>query len=170
MVHALAVNMTSLMDIKIFGHSLHTGTNACSKPNNCTYICVGAPQNKYTCLCPDGMSMSTNGECLCPNSIAPYANKTCPQMASTCAQGFFTCAKKLCIPNIYRCDGENDCGDGSELIYPNFFLVFGQLSNYILFILNSFNVICFKIKFQFYPNLFSRAIIFAVKKKLLKFY
>lgn len=108
MVHALAENMTSLMDIKVFGHSIQTGTNACEKSNKCSYICVGAPNKQYSCLCPDGMTMSpVNGECLCPGLLLPQNNKTCPQLSNTCAPGFFTCDNKLCIPNIYRCDGDD---------------------------------------------------------------
>lgn len=107
MIFPLAENMTSLMDIKVYGHSLQTGSNACDKSNKCSYICVGAPHNKFSCLCPDGMTMSTNGECLCPGLLQPQGNKTCPQLSNTCAQGFFTCSNKLCIPNIYRCDGDD---------------------------------------------------------------
>lgn len=111
MVYPLAENMTSLMDIKVYGHSLQTGTNACDKSNKCSYICVGAPQKSFSCLCPDGMTMSSNGECLCPGLLQPQGNKTCPQLSNTCAPGFFTCSNKLCIPNIYRCDGD----DGKHL-------------------------------------------------------
>lgn len=133
MIFPLAENMTSLMDIKVYGHSLQTGTNACDKSNKCSYICVGAPHNKFSCLCPDGMTMSTNGECLCPGLLQPQGNKTCPQLSNTCAPGFFTCSNKLCIPTIYRCDGDDgkqteircvlknieypvvsDCGDDSD--------------------------------------------------------
>lgn len=97
--------MTSLMDIKVYGHSIQEGTNKCKTENKCSHICVGGPQNTTTCLCPDGMVM-VNGECLCPGSMQP-GNKTCPQQSNTCATGFFTCANKLCIPNIYRCDGDD---------------------------------------------------------------
>lgn len=107
MIHALAENMTSLMDIKVYGHSIQSGTNACEKSNKCSYICVGAPDKSSACLCPDGMTMSTNGECLCPGLLQPQGNKTCPQLSNTCAPGFFSCSNKLCIPNNYRCDGDD---------------------------------------------------------------
>lgn len=107
MVHPLAENMTSLMDIKVYGHSIQSGTNACDKSNKCSYICVGAPGKSSACLCPDGMMKMPSGECLCPGLTQPQANKTCPQSSNTCAPGFFTCANKLCIPNNYRCDGDD---------------------------------------------------------------
>lgn len=114
MITALAQNMTSLMDLKVYAHSIQTGTNACNGDHRCSHICVGAPEGKSSCLCPEGMKMSQTGECLCPGSMQPFANKTCPQMENTCSPGFFTCLNKSCIPNLYRCDGENDCGDSSD--------------------------------------------------------
>lgn len=114
MIETLASGMPSLMDLKVYAHSIQTGTNACSRPNNCTHICVGAPKGGHTCLCPDGMNMSATGDCLCPGSMQTFANKTCPQMENTCAPGFFTCANKLCVPLLYRCDNENDCRDNSD--------------------------------------------------------
>lgn len=106
-IRPLAENMTSLMDIKVYGHAVQTGTNACENSNKCSYICVGAPKKTFSCLCPDGMTMAANGDCLCPGSLQPQGNKTCPQISNTCAPGFFTCSNKLCIPNIYRCDGDD---------------------------------------------------------------
>lgn len=93
---------------------MQSGENACSKANKCSHICVGVPVKEHRCLCPDGMTMSPNGECLCPGSSTPQVNKTCPQQANTCAPSFFTCANHLCIPNLYRCDLEDDCGDRSD--------------------------------------------------------
>lgn len=113
-IRSLADNMPSLMDLKVYAHSIQTGTNACSKANNCSHICVGAPGKTYTCLCPDEMQITANGDCLCPGSQQAYANKTCPQIGNTCPSGFFTCANKLCIPQQYRCDSDNDCADNSD--------------------------------------------------------
>lgn len=33
---------------------------------------------------------------------------------STCSSDYFTCNNSLCIPKLWNCDGENDCGDGSD--------------------------------------------------------
>lgn len=106
MITPIAENMTSLMDIKVYGHLIQIGKNPC-ETNRCSYICVGAPGKSYSCLCPDGMTMTATGECLCPGLQQPQINKTCPQLSNTCAPGFFTCANKLCIPGIYRCDGDD---------------------------------------------------------------
>uniref|UniRef100_A0A1B0DIT9 Sortilin n=2 Tax=Phlebotomus papatasi TaxID=29031 RepID=A0A1B0DIT9_PHLPP len=112
-IHSIAEEMTTLMDLKVYAHAIQEGTNACSE-NKCSHMCVGAPKKGFTCLCPDGMEKSPTGECLCPGSLKPYANKTCPQLANTCAPGYFTCSNRLCVPMLYRCDDENDCGDNSD--------------------------------------------------------
>lgn len=106
-------DLSNLMDLKLYGHSLQEGQNACSK-KMCSHFCVGAPNANFSCLCPDGMTTGSTGECLCPGGTKQHANRTCPQLSSTCGEGYFTCANNLCIPNVYRCDGENDCGDKSD--------------------------------------------------------
>lgn len=114
MIKNVAQDMLSLMDLKVFAHAIQSGTNACSRQHNCTHICVGAPKQQFTCLCPDGMIKAPNGDCLCPGTKHSAPNRTCSQMENTCAPGFYTCDNKLCIPSIYRCDTENDCGDNSD--------------------------------------------------------
>lgn len=113
-IRVVADSMPSLMDLKVYAHSIQSGTNACAKSNNCSHICVGAPNKSFTCLCPDEMQMSPNGDCLCPGSTQAFANKTCPQKENTCSTGFYTCANKLCVPLLFRCDGQDDCGDNSD--------------------------------------------------------
>ncbi|KAK0098602.1 hypothetical protein PV326_006350 [Microctonus aethiopoides] len=104
--------LTGLMDLKVFAHSIQTGTNACAN-NTCTHICLGTPNNSYVCLCPDGMEMH-HGKCLCPNAVQPFENSTCPRIANTCAANQFACKIGACISELWRCDGENDCGDNSD--------------------------------------------------------
>lgn len=117
MTRVIAEDMSSLMDIKIFAHSIQEGSNNCLVDGKkCPYACVGMPGNRHMCLCPDGMERSEpKGDCVCPGGSLP-TNKTCPQNENTCASTHFTCANKLCIPMFYRCDSENDCQDGSDEI------------------------------------------------------
>lgn len=114
MIHTLADSMPSLMDLKVYAHSIQTGTNACSGKNNCSHICVGAPHGQYTCLCPDDMTVTATGDCLCPRSQQPYANNTCPQVGNACPDKYFKCNNGLCITDNFYCDGDNDCGDNSD--------------------------------------------------------
>lgn len=67
----------------------------------CEYICVGAPQGKHSCLCPDGMVME-DSKCLCPGGT------------ETCSEELFMCNNSRYLPRSVRCDGEDDCGDASD--------------------------------------------------------
>ncbi|XP_014221695.1 sortilin-related receptor-like [Trichogramma pretiosum] len=105
--------LTGLMDLKVFAHSIQTGMNKCSNTSLCSHICLGAPNNQYVCLCPDGMVMQ-DGKCMCPGGVEPYANSTCPRVANSCAVNQFACDSGACIPEFWKCDGDNDCGDHSD--------------------------------------------------------
>ncbi|CAH0625561.1 unnamed protein product [Chrysodeixis includens] len=106
-----------LMDLKVYAHFVQHGSNACSYKNtSCDAICLGGPGNTFSCLCPDGLTM-TNGKCLCANGTEPFANLTCPETTvSSCALDQFMCKNGKCISSYSRCDGNNDCGDLSDEI------------------------------------------------------
>ncbi|XP_058466286.1 sortilin-related receptor-like [Malaya genurostris] len=113
MINIIAEEMMNSMDLKVYGHSIQEGTNACSEGNKCSHICVGAPKG-YSCLCPDGMEKNAQGQCLCPGGVTPFANNTCARSGSTCGSKFFDCKNSVCVPLIYKCDGDDDCGDRSD--------------------------------------------------------
>ncbi|XP_012284613.1 sortilin-related receptor [Orussus abietinus] len=110
-------HLPGLMDLKVFAHSVQTGTNMCAN-NTCSHICLGAPNNSFVCLCPEGMEM-VNDRCMCPGMTPPYANATCPRVASTCSADQFACANNVCIPQTWKCDEQNDCGDNSDEVNCN---------------------------------------------------
>ncbi|XP_038113433.1 sortilin-related receptor [Culex quinquefasciatus] len=114
MINIIAEEMMNSMDLKIYGHSIQEGGNACSEGNKCSHICVGAPKGGYSCLCPDGMEKNAQGQCLCPGGVTPFANNTCARSGSTCGSKFFACKNAVCVPQIYKCDGDDDCGDRSD--------------------------------------------------------
>ncbi|KAG8226274.1 hypothetical protein J437_LFUL004831 [Ladona fulva] len=113
-------------DHGIYAHSFQEGTNACSNGTaKCSHICVGMPNGGYSCLCPDGMFLrkevyannnyvNSTYECLCPGMERPYANGTCPTSSHSCSSEYFRCGNGLCVPNTWKCDGDNDCGDNSD--------------------------------------------------------
>lgn len=111
-VEVVLKQMPGLMDLKVFAHGIQIGTNACAK-SDCPYICVGLPKHGKACLCPDGLNMK-NGKCMCPGDVEPLANLTCPLVGNTCNPEHFTCSNRVCIPKGWKCDGEDDCGDGSD--------------------------------------------------------
>lgn len=55
-----------IRDFKVIGAEKRMGTNACGDGrHNCTHMCVAAPNDQFTCLCPDGMSMTAQQTCEC---------------------------------------------------------------------------------------------------------
>ncbi|XP_076310963.1 sortilin-related receptor-like isoform X2 [Tachypleus tridentatus] len=116
----LVSDLSQPMALKAFGHGVQQGTNMCQNITHgmCSHLCMGRPNNSRTCLCPDGMKIQKlndgNEKCLCPNGEALHKNGTCVALNSTCAPEQFTCSNELCIPNLWKCDGDNDCGDSSD--------------------------------------------------------
>ncbi|XP_013139832.1 PREDICTED: sortilin-related receptor-like [Papilio polytes] len=108
-------SFSGLMGLKVFAHFIQHGSNACSYKNtSCDALCLGGPANSFSCLCPDGF-VKSHGKCLCPNLVEPYANLTCPKKpGATCAADQFSCKNDMCIAQSWRCDGNDDCGDGSD--------------------------------------------------------
>ncbi|KAM9189054.1 LOW QUALITY PROTEIN: low-density lipoprotein receptor-related protein 2 [Mergus octosetaceus] len=79
-------------------------TNPCNQFNGgCSHICAPGP---------DG------AECQCPSEGRWYLannNKHCIVDSGTrCDAGFFTCLNGQCISERWKCDNDNDCGDGSD--------------------------------------------------------
>ncbi|XP_046665505.1 sortilin-related receptor-like isoform X3 [Homalodisca vitripennis] len=114
-IRAIDTNLPGLMDLKVYAHSLQEGSNRCSGGKTCSYLCFARPNNQSTCQCPDALELF-NGECYCPGRVVkPYANGTCPEdKDKKCSPDHFKCNNDLCIPKLWKCDGDNDCGDFSD--------------------------------------------------------
>ncbi|KAK9731833.1 Fibronectin type III domain [Popillia japonica] len=111
-IQILADNMSGLMEMKIYAHSIQIGTNACSN-TTCEYICIPV-KDKAHCLCPDVLEPGPDGKCLCPGGIVPFANNTCAQNKSTCSPNYFGCDDGVCIPRSWVCDKDRDCLNGED--------------------------------------------------------
>ncbi|KAI2660889.1 Low-density lipoprotein receptor-related protein 2 [Labeo rohita] len=92
------------MDIHVLSN---TKQQQCSSPceqfnGGCSHICTPGPQG---------------AECQCPSEGRWYLadNKNCiPDNGTRCQAGQFTCMNGRCIRAQWKCDNDNDCGDGSD--------------------------------------------------------
>ena len=78
------------------------GENPCGESNGgCSHLCLIAPGgSNFTCKCPENFLMAPDGH-------------TC---IANCSTIQFRCGPTddRCIPNLWKCDGEKDCKDGSD--------------------------------------------------------
>ncbi|VDK44235.1 unnamed protein product [Anisakis simplex] len=104
---------SSLFELHVFDPKSHTETTACSKLNGgCEQFCfafacrgtIGCEQVK--CACADGFHIDPNDKTKCISD---------PKNSSRCLDSEFECLRnKKCIGRRYLCDGDDDCGDGSD--------------------------------------------------------
>uniref|UniRef100_A0A8U8BUY5 Low-density lipoprotein receptor-related protein 2 n=1 Tax=Geospiza parvula TaxID=87175 RepID=A0A8U8BUY5_GEOPR len=93
------------MDIHVWAKSKQQQCmNPCNQFNGgCSHICAPGP---------------AGAECQCPSEGRWYLannNKHCiVDNGTRCDTGFFTCLNGHCISERWKCDNDNDCGDGSD--------------------------------------------------------
>ncbi|XP_048725147.2 low-density lipoprotein receptor-related protein 2 isoform X1 [Caretta caretta] len=93
------------MDIHVWSKSKQQQCiNPCNQFNGgCSHICAPGP---------------TGAECQCPSEGRWYLannNKHCiVDNGTRCDGGLFTCLNGRCISERWKCDNDNDCGDGSD--------------------------------------------------------
>lgn len=109
-------NVSGPMDMKIYSGRLMQPVRTECDGKECSHLCVSLPgtPEKYRCLCPDGMKVSgqDSTKCICPDGQTTQANGTCS--GKNCTSDQFLCNNKLCVSRLWKCDGDNDCGDNSD--------------------------------------------------------
>ncbi|KAJ6647666.1 Prolow-density lipoprotein receptor-related protein 1, partial [Pseudolycoriella hygida] len=89
------------MDLRVFHpyRQIQPTTNPCHN-SPCSTLCLLSPiAPYYKCACPDDFYLHTD-------------NKSC---IANCTAAQFICETTFkCIPFYWRCDGTEDCGDGSD--------------------------------------------------------
>jgi integrin beta 2 len=71
--------------------------NPCENNGGCSNLCLLTPGGGHTCSCPENFVLQ---------------GSSC---RANCTKSQFLCAASYkCIPFWWSCDGQDDCGDGSD--------------------------------------------------------
>ncbi|XP_048001348.1 prolow-density lipoprotein receptor-related protein 1 [Leguminivora glycinivorella] len=94
-----------LYDIRRIAAADRLGRNTCTEKNGgCSELCLATPTG-HTCACATGRAPIAERPAQCGSGAAP---------APACEQGKFHCGRGRCIDELYVCDGDADCPDGSD--------------------------------------------------------
>jgi hypothetical protein len=89
------------------------GCSADRRQAGCSHLCMAVPSAPSSGASPIPVA------CSCPQSLVLHEDgRTCSTLPA-CGPDHFTCtnpagSNKDCIPNTWRCDGQNDCPDASD--------------------------------------------------------
>uniref|UniRef100_A0A8C6B9V0 Low-density lipoprotein receptor-related protein 2 n=1 Tax=Monodon monoceros TaxID=40151 RepID=A0A8C6B9V0_MONMO len=89
----------------------HCESHSCSSSE---FLCVSSVSPSRRCI---PQSWVCDGDADCSDAYDEHQNCT----RRSCSETEFTCSNGLCIPDWFRCDRRNDCGDYSDerdCVYP----------------------------------------------------
>nr|XP_032823068.1 low-density lipoprotein receptor-related protein 1-like isoform X2 [Petromyzon marinus] len=109
----ISKNVTLIMEgnppnfgIRVYDRNHQQGTNNCSRSNGgCGVLCLAIPGGRVCACSHDQLLDGNNSTCSVNPGYTP---------PSFCPTGSFACKNGRCIQDQWRCDGDNDCQDGSD--------------------------------------------------------
>uniref|UniRef100_UPI00358EC55C sortilin-related receptor isoform X3 n=1 Tax=Myxine glutinosa TaxID=7769 RepID=UPI00358EC55C len=106
-IRVLLQRLGNILDLKVYHQGSQNGLSACSVSNgNCSHLCLPSGPSQRICTCPDNSTPGLpqdSGDVLCDGSAH-----------DTGCGANYRCDNGHCINPLWRCDGENDCWDGSD--------------------------------------------------------
>ncbi|XP_067141896.1 low-density lipoprotein receptor-related protein 2 isoform X5 [Centruroides vittatus] len=77
-------------------------SSVCSLNNGgCAHSCHQAENGTVECLCNNTYKVANEGRMCVPENV-------------TCSEQKFACANGKCLPRLWACDGDDDCGDNTD--------------------------------------------------------
>jgi hypothetical protein len=85
-------------------------------PSGSTFSCDEPTDESETCLagCMVKASCADVKTALCGGGYYSYSSPTLSSCTSACSAGTFHCRSGESVPASYKCDGADDCSDGSD--------------------------------------------------------
>ncbi|XP_015279019.1 PREDICTED: low-density lipoprotein receptor-related protein 1B-like, partial [Gekko japonicus] len=105
-VMLLRSERSPVFGLQIYDPHKQQGDNACRVNNGgCSTLCLAVPGGRV-CACADNQHLEENSTTCMMNAGEP--------VSKLCKPGEFQCKNQRCIQDRWRCDGEDDCLDGSD--------------------------------------------------------
>uniref|UniRef100_A0A803TQP0 LDL receptor related protein 1B n=1 Tax=Anolis carolinensis TaxID=28377 RepID=A0A803TQP0_ANOCA len=105
-VTLLRSERSPLFGLQIYDSQKQQGDNACRVNNGgCSTLCLAVPGGRV-CACADNQFLDENS-----TTCMIMSEEVLPKL---CKVGEFQCQNRRCIQDRWRCDGDDDCLDGSD--------------------------------------------------------